>query len=120
MNEHQNSELQSIRAVNEPAVLKQAILDHLYYTQGKPVNLATLNDWYMAVAYAVRDRMMQNWINLIHRMNDKDLKIVGYLSAEFLMGPHLGNALINLGIYDEIKNAVESLGLDFQQIIKQE
>ena len=53
-------------------------------------------------------------------MRDKDLKIVGYLSAEFLMGPHLGNALINLGIFDEIKEAVEQLGLDLSQMMKQE
>lgn len=120
MNEHQNNELQSTRVTNDSQALKQAILDHLYYTQGKPVNLATLNDWYMAVAYIVRDRMMQNWVNLMHRLYNKDLKIVGYLSAEFLMGPHLGNALINLGIYNDIQNAVESLGLDFRQIIAQE
>ncbi|HEX5152549.1 MAG TPA: glycogen/starch/alpha-glucan phosphorylase [Parafilimonas sp.] len=120
MNEHQHNELRSTPVTNDPETLKQAILDHLFYTQARPINLATLNDWYMAVAYAVRDRMMQNWINLIHRLYDKDLKIVGYLSAEFLMGPHLGNALINLGIYEEIKKAVEALGLDFQQIIKQE
>lgn len=120
MNEHLNDKVQSIRADSDPAALKQSILEHLYYTQAKPVNLATLNDWYMAVAYAVRDRLMKNWVSLIHRLYDKDLKIVGYLSAEFLMGPHLGNALINLGIYDEIKEVVESLGLDFQQIIKQE
>ena len=107
-------------STNDLEILKQAILDHLYYTQARPVNLATLNDWYMAVAYAVRDRMMKNWVSLIRKLNDKDVKIVGYLSAEFLMGPHLGNALINLGIYDEIKEAVESLGINFQQIINQE
>lgn len=120
MNEHHNKDLQSIRAANDPAALKQTILEHLYYTQARPINVATLNDWYMAVAYAVRDRLMKNWVDLIHRLYDKDLKIVGYLSAEFLMGPHLGNALINLGIYKEVKEAVELLGLDFQQIINQE
>ena len=107
MNEHPINALQGIRETSDPETLKQAILDHLYYTQARPLNLATLNDWYMAVAYAVRDRMMKNWVNLIQRLYEKDLKIVGYLSAEFLMGPHLGNALINLGIYDETKKAVE-------------
>ena len=74
----------------------------------------------MAVAYTVRDRMMKNWITSLQRLRDKDLKIVGYLSAEFLMGPHLGNALINLGIFDEIKEAVEQLGLDLHQLMEQE
>src|SRR6478752_5067531 len=119
MNEHHDNELQNIRANNDLETLKQAILDHLFYTQARPVNLASLTDWYMAVAYTVRDRMMKNWIKLIQRLNEKDLKIVGYLSAEFLMGPHLGNALINLGIYDEVDEAVESLGQDLDQFMKQ-
>lgn len=106
--------------VNDPAALKQAILDNLYFMQGKPANLATLNDWYIAVAYTVRDKMMKHWVNLLQRLREKDLKIVGYLSAEFLMGPHLGNALINLGIYDEINKAVELLGLDLKQLMQQE
>jgi len=120
MNEQHDNQLQNTRTLCDPATLKQAILDHLYYTQARPANLATLNDWYMAVAYTVRDRMMKNWVSLISRLGDKDLKIVGYLSAEFLMGPHLGNALINLGIYDEIKEAIESCGPDFQQVLSQE
>ena len=120
MNEQHDNQLQNTRTLCDPATLKQAILDHLYYTQARPANLATLNDWYMAVAYTVRDRMMKNWVSLISRLGDKDLKIVGYLSAEFLMGPHLGNALINLGIYDVTKEAVKLLGQDFQQIISQE
>src|SRR5215831_16681250 len=115
-----DTELVDIRLGNNPAELKESILDNLYFIQGRSSELATLNDWYMSVAYTVRDRMMENWIKIIQRLNEKDLKIVGYLSAEFLMGPHLGNALINLGIFDEIKEAVESLGLDLNQITKQE
>ena len=89
-----DNQLVDIRLGNSPAELKQSILDNLYFIQGRSSELATLNDWYMAVAYTVRDRMMENWITIIRRLNEKDLKIVGYLSAEFLMGPHLGNALI--------------------------
>src|SRR5215471_4227789 len=101
-----------IRPRNKQEDLKQIILDNLYFIQGKSAELATMNDWYIAVAHTVRNRMMLNWVELLQRLHDKDLKIVGYLSAEFLMGPHLGNAIINLGIFDEIKNAVEELGLD--------
>jgi starch phosphorylase len=79
-----------------------------------------MNDWYIAVAYTVRNKMMTNWVNSLERFRNKDLKIVGYLSAEFLMGPHLGNALINLSILDEIKEAVEELGLDLEQLMQQE
>jgi starch phosphorylase len=115
-----HTELVDIRLGNSPAELEASIIDNLYFIQGRPSELATLNDWYMAVAYTVRDRMMENWVTNIQRLSDKDLKIVGYLSAEFLMGPHLGNALINLGIFAQTKEAVESLGLDMNQLMKQE
>ena len=51
-----------VRTGKTPAELKQAILDNLYYLQGRIPALATTNDWYMAVAYAVRDRMLNDWI----------------------------------------------------------
>ncbi len=110
----------NIRAGKSPEELKQAILDNLYYVQGKSAKHATLNDWYMALAYTVRDRMMHNWVHNLDRFNDKDFKMVGYLSAEFLMGPHLGNALINLGIFDQVKEAAEKLGLDLNKVMAQE
>ena len=110
----------NIRSGNSPAELKQAILDNLYFIQGRSTELATPNDWYMAVAYTVRDRMMKNWVDSLQHLRDKNVKIAGYLSAEFLMGPHLGNALINLGIENEIKEAVEQLGLALPQIIEEE
>jgi starch phosphorylase len=80
----------NIRLGCSPAELKQAILDHLYFIQGRPVYLASPHDWYIAVAYTVRDRLMKNWVDALEQLYNKDLKIVGYLSAEFLMGPHLG------------------------------
>ncbi|MDR3748865.1 MAG: glycogen/starch/alpha-glucan phosphorylase [Acidobacteriota bacterium] len=103
-----------------PAELKQAILDHLYYIQGRVPELATPTDWYMALAYTVRDRMMNHWINSIHRMRDQTIKLVGYLSAEFLLGPHLGNNLLNLGITAQAKQAVAELGLDYNLLLRQE
>ena len=114
------NETLNIRSGTSSGELKQAILDHLCFMQGKSANLATPHDWYMAVAYTVRDRMMIKWVDSLQRLNDKDLKIVGYFSAEFLMGPHLGNALINLGIVDEVREAAMSLGLHPDDIIKQE
>src|SRR4249920_63972 len=115
-----NKDSGNIRSGTSPAELKQAILDHLYFIQGRPAELATSHDWYMAVAYTVRDRMMKNWVDSLQQLRDKNIKIAGYLSAEFLMGPHLGNALINLGIENEIKEAVEQLGLDLPKIIEEE
>ena len=58
--------LDEARTGNSVADLKQAILDNLYYIQGRVPALATPTDWYMALAYAVRDRMMKDWIKAIH------------------------------------------------------
>ena len=109
-----------IRHGNHPEELQQAILDNLYYTQGKSAELATLNDWYMAVSYTVRDRMMKHWIGSLNKFYKKGIKIVGYLSAEFLLGPHLDNAMLNLGIQEEMNMAMRNLGLDPLQVIHQE
>jgi len=72
------------------ASLKQAVLDNLYYVQGRTPQLATRNDWYMAVAYSVRDRMLGRFMTALQGLSNPKVKIASYLSAEFLMGPHLG------------------------------
>jgi len=110
----------NVRTGNSPADIKQSILDNLYFSQARIPQTATLNDWYMALAYAVRDRMLDNWLTSnIHR-GRKDLKIVSYLSAEFLMGPHLGNNLMSLGIREQAQQAVTELGLDMDALLQQE
>ncbi len=102
------------------AELKQAILDHLHFTQGHPAQLATRNDWYMAVACAVRDRMLDVWVRSLGHLRDRNIRIVSYLSAEFLMGPHLGNNLVNLGIMEPVRKAVAELGQELDDLIRQE
>jgi starch phosphorylase len=100
--------------------LKRAFLDNLFYVQGKFPALATRNDYYMALAYVVRDRLLQRWISTATTYTRQGSRTVAYLSAEFLMGPHLGNNLVNLGIYDEVKLAVAELGLNFDELLQQE
>jgi len=100
--------------------LQQAFLDNLFYIQGKFPTLATKNDYYLALAYMVRDRLLHCWISTASEYTEKGSRTTAYLSAEFLMGPHLGNNLINLGIYDEVKSALEDLGLDFDELVAQE
>jgi starch phosphorylase len=95
-NKIMSTEIEQIGSRNKPEEMKQTILENLYYLQAKSTELATMNDWYIAVAYTVRNRMMKNWVRILERLHDKDLKIVGYLSAEFLMGPHLGMHLSTL------------------------
>ena len=106
-------------ALNKNA-LQRDFLDNLFYIQGKFPTLATQNDYYMALAYMVRDRLLHCWISTASEYTNQGSRTVAYLSAEFLMGPHLGNNLINLGIYDEVKNAIEDLGLDFHDLLSQE
>jgi len=100
--------------------LQHDFLDNLFYIQGKFPSLATQNDYYTALAYMVRDHLLHCWISTASEYTNQGSRTVAYLSAEFLMGPHLGNNLINLGIYDEVKAAIEDLGLDFEELIKQE
>jgi glycogen phosphorylase len=100
--------------------LQSAFLGNLFFVQGKFPALASRNDYYMALAFAVRDRMLQRWISTAAAYTEKGSRTVAYLSAEFLMGPHLGNNLINLGIFDEAKQSVTELGLNFDELLQQE
>jgi len=112
--------LDEARTGNTVADLTQAILDNLYYIQGRIPALATPTDWYMALAYTVRDRLMNDWITAFSTMRKEDIKIVGYLSAEFLIGPQLGNNLLNLGIREPVKQALSELGLDLDVLAREE
>ncbi|MBR9997672.1 MAG: glycogen/starch/alpha-glucan phosphorylase [Cyclobacteriaceae bacterium] len=100
--------------------LKRAFLDNLFYVQGKFPEFATRNDYYLSLAYVVRDRLLHRWLNTIKTYSEKHCRKVSYLSAEFLMGPHLGNNLINMGLYDQMKKAMNELGLNLEELIDQE
>ena len=100
--------------------LKRAFLDALFYMQGKFPALATQRDSYLALAYVVRDRLLQRWVSTAAEYTEERSRTVAYLSAEFLIGPHLGNNLVNLGIYAEVQQAIAELGLDFDGLLQQE
>jgi len=100
--------------------LSRAIMDNLYYREARIPAVATRNDWYLAVSYTVRDRIVSRWIKTIESIVKRDIRVVSYLSAEFLPGPHLVNNMINLGIYEEMKQAARALGLDLDALIEQE
>jgi starch phosphorylase len=110
---------ENIRTGTSPEILAQALLDNLYYIQGRTPELATRNDWYMALAYTVRDRLLHNWVQTLRTIDD-DTRVVSYLSAEFLIGPQLGNNLINLGIWDQVREAVSQHGLKLEDLLEQE
>ncbi len=99
---------------------REDFLSHLYYTQGRTLALATPNDVYMAVSLAVRNHVIERWLHTIEQYNQPGVRIVAYLSAEFLVGPHLENNLVTLGIRDPVREAMDGLGLDIEKIIEQE
>jgi starch phosphorylase len=113
-------QLEDERTALSKGALKDAFLDDLFYMQGKFPALATKNDYYMALAYAVRDRMLQHWISTAAAYTKQASRTVAYLSAEFLMGPHLGNNLINLGILDRVRECMTELGLNLDELLQQE
>src|ERR1035441_3088253 len=91
--------------------LRRAFLDNLYYVQGKFPALASKHDYYMALAYTVRDRLLRRWISTASTYTREGSRTVAYFSAEFLLGPHLINNLINLGIEKPVREAIRDLGL---------
>ena len=113
-------ERKSLRTALTTSALAQSFLDNLFCVQGRYRERATVNDLYMALAHTVRDRLIERWISTVRNYQAQDVRVVCYLSAEFLTGPHLANNLINLGIYDETDQAMHSLGLDLGVLIEQE
>jgi starch phosphorylase len=108
-----------VDAIDKEAV-KRAFLDKLFFMQGKFPKLATLTDYYMALAFTVRDMMLRRWVSTAATYTAQKARTVCYLSAEYLIGPHLGNNLINLGIYDEVREAMRELKLDLDELLAQE
>ena len=104
----------------EREAIKRAFRDKLFSIQGKFSELATQNDYYMALAYTVRDVMLRRWVASAAAYTRQRVRTVCYLSAEYLLGPQLGNNLVNLGIYDEVRDAVRDLGLDFEALLAHE
>ncbi|CAG9201487.1 Glycogen phosphorylase [Paraburkholderia sabiae] len=99
------------------AALQRDIVDNLICLQGRYPEIATPHNWYMALAYAVRDRMMTRRVATTHAYVASDAKVACYLSAEFLIGPQLGNNLINLGIERNVREALEGLGLELDDLL---
>jgi len=91
-----------------------ALIENLHCLLGKLPQHATRNDWYMCLAYTVRDRMMERYVATLASITETNTaaKAVAYLSAEFLTGPHLGNSLVNLGIWQAVEEALLRVGQD--------
>ena len=100
--------------------IKRGFIDNLFCIQARFPAVASKNDYYQALAYTVRDRLLARWARSAETYKNLAPRSVCYLSAEFLTGPHLGANLLNLGITDRVKLALEELGLDLDELIEQE
>lgn len=109
-----------LRTSNDPAVIARCLRDHLRYDLATFPQVATRNNLYMALAQTVRDRLLHRWVNTAQSYLERESRTVCYLSAEFLMGPQLGNNLINLGLEQEVREALQLESLDLEQLAEQE
>jgi starch phosphorylase len=100
--------------------LRRALTDNLLYVQGKYESIATLHDYYMALAYTVRERLIQRRIQTVKAYIEQDVKSVYYLSLEFLLGRQLGNNLLNLGLYDTTHQVLQAMGIDLKDLMQKE
>ncbi len=101
-----------IKAGIDADAVFDGMTEHLFFTLGKLATTASLRDLYMALSYAVRDRLMTRYLASQEAIRAKPQKTVAYLSAEFLIGPQLNNNLLNLGITKEAEEAVRRFGIE--------
>jgi starch phosphorylase len=110
----------NIRSGLDKETVKWDFAENLKYSMGVDSYSATENDLYMALAYAVRDRLINQWLQTQRTHHKQDVKRVYYLSLEFLMGRAMGNNVINAGIEGAVREALDELGYDFEEIRDQE
>ncbi|EAZ92450.1 glycogen/starch/alpha-glucan phosphorylase [Crocosphaera chwakensis] len=115
-----NIQIEDDRTGMSKETLKRAFLDHLFYIQGVDRSKASLRDYYVALSYTIRDRLLHRFLKTIETYKKEEVKIVSYFSAEFLMGRQLGNNMVNLGLYNTMKEIIEEMNLDMDDIIEQE
>lgn len=106
-------------SLNEEA-LQHAIAYKLMFILGKDPSLANKHEWLNATLFAVRDRLVERWLRAHRARISQQARQVYYLSMEFLIGRTLSNALLSLGIYEDVKTALAGMGLDLEELIDEE
>ncbi len=94
--------------------------NHMTHSVGRPLEWSSLIDKYHALSAAVRDRLMDQWLETIESYKQRDVRVLAYLSAEYLLGPHLQNDLLNLDLTSQTEQAIKSLALDLKTIAAEE
>ncbi len=108
--------LSDYRSATDAESIRHSFLDNLYFIQARFPEVASESDFYLALAWTVRDRLLHNWIDTASTYYRQASRSVCYLSAEYLPGPHLRNALLSLGIEPEMRQAMADLGLNLDEI----
>ena len=106
--------------VDDPRGLARDVLDKLYTELAKFPGVATRNDHYLALAYAVRDRLLHRWVASARAILEHRHRTVVYLSAEYLIGPQLGSNLMALGLADTARAAMAELGVALDELLEHE
>ena len=101
-------------------VFVREYLEELNFSQGAPLARSTVNHQYLALARTVRSYLMADWLETAARRREQPTKMVGYLSAEYLLGRQLDNALLNSDLAEIVEQAMAALGLDLNELRAQE
>ena len=104
----------------EKARFKKDVQDNVKRLFRKELDEANPQEQFQAVSYAVKEAIIDDWIETQKKIDKEDPKIVYYMSMEFLMGRALGNNLINMTAYTEVKEALDELGIDLNTVEDQE
>ena len=104
----------------DKATFKKEVLDNCRRLYRKELTEASPQEQYQAVSYAVKEAIIDDWMATQKKFDEEDPKIVYYMSMEFLMGRALGNNLINMTAYQEVKEALEEMNINLNFIEDQE
>jgi starch phosphorylase len=109
-----------IRLELDAASIARDFKEKLFFELAKFPGVATTNDCYLALAYAIRDRLLHRWIRSARTYLEGKHRTVVYLSAEYLLGPQLDNNVLSLGIEREVREAMSSIGLRYEALVEHE
>jgi glycogen phosphorylase len=115
-----SASIDDIQLGNDAQSIRRAFLEKLFLVQAKFPGVATDKDYYFALSYVVRDRLLRRWVQSASTYLTRDSRTVAYLSAEYLMGPQLPNAMLCLGITEPVREALRGLELDLDTLVAQE
>ena len=114
--QQQDTQPNENRAGTSAKDIEISFRNHLTHTVGRPLENSSKLDQYHALAAVVRDRLMDQWLETIEGYKKHDQRVLGFLSAEYLLGPHLENDLLNLDITKQADQAMKNLGLNLKEI----